>query len=276
MAEHFYDPVGKCIYCGSTKYALRTDRKLGEEHIIPFGLYGTYVLPEASCKECEKITGRQESKFQRGALLPARTFLSLPTRNKSNRPTELPLLVEDRKVMVKIEHYPACLMLLRFPPPRIIDSSGAWGMGISGKLFSYDADALKLHYGVTKFRWPILRADVLQRVIAKIAHSYAVAKLGIDGFQPSLTHFIRNEQAYGLSNLIGSHHYELEADAGHVMGFAMMEGFPHIVVVRIRLFAEFKMPTYLAVVGTRPGGPPIPDEWKAFDTEPFMEYTHGI
>jgi hypothetical protein len=33
---------------------------LGDEHIVAYGLGGTIVLPEASCKECEKETGRIE------------------------------------------------------------------------------------------------------------------------------------------------------------------------------------------------------------------------
>ncbi len=38
------DPIGRCIYCGGRKGLL-------DEHIIPYGLGGNLVLPEASCKD---------------------------------------------------------------------------------------------------------------------------------------------------------------------------------------------------------------------------------
>jgi hypothetical protein len=42
-------PVGYCIYCQATD-------ELTNEHILPFGLSGTAVLPKSSCKACAKIT----------------------------------------------------------------------------------------------------------------------------------------------------------------------------------------------------------------------------
>jgi len=35
--------IGKCIYCGSTE-------ALSDEHIIPLGLNGAWILEQASCK----------------------------------------------------------------------------------------------------------------------------------------------------------------------------------------------------------------------------------
>src|SRR5260370_30199329 len=43
--------VGRCIYCGATK------GKLTEEHVSPFGLNGCVTLLEASCLDCNKVTG---------------------------------------------------------------------------------------------------------------------------------------------------------------------------------------------------------------------------
>lgn len=43
--EKIYQPVNVCIYCGGTG-------ALSDEHIIPFGLGGRWVLPKASCAEC--------------------------------------------------------------------------------------------------------------------------------------------------------------------------------------------------------------------------------
>jgi hypothetical protein len=46
-----YAPVGRCIYCPDDGSA-----GLGDEHIIPYSLNGTQILPQASCRKCEKIT----------------------------------------------------------------------------------------------------------------------------------------------------------------------------------------------------------------------------
>src|SRR3546814_3930149 len=75
-----YPPVGQCIYCGSTK------EPLGKEHIIPYGLGGNLVLPKASCKGCEAITGGFEQVCLRTMFGPARLRLNMPTRRRKERP----------------------------------------------------------------------------------------------------------------------------------------------------------------------------------------------
>jgi 5-methylcytosine-specific restriction endonuclease McrA len=47
-----FNPVGCCIYCGNDggKEGLRT------EHIISYSSGGKAELPEASCRNCERIT----------------------------------------------------------------------------------------------------------------------------------------------------------------------------------------------------------------------------
>src|SRR5215467_13531941 len=44
-----YPPVGRCIYCPDGAGE-------GDEHIIPYSLNGTQILPRASCHDCERIT----------------------------------------------------------------------------------------------------------------------------------------------------------------------------------------------------------------------------
>ena len=43
-----YKPVGHCIYCGATE-------DLGKEHILPFGLSGSAILPKSSCRSLSLI-----------------------------------------------------------------------------------------------------------------------------------------------------------------------------------------------------------------------------
>jgi hypothetical protein len=93
-----FSPVGFCIYCGAQD-------KLGEEHVIPFGLGGNLILPAASCRQCSDITGRQIE----GAILNAywgthsvpRLRLNLPTRKPKKRPQKRILRITDAKGTVK-------------------------------------------------------------------------------------------------------------------------------------------------------------------------------
>lgn len=75
MPEIKYGPVGKCIYCAAPPPAVLTD-----EHIIPLALGGEHLLLKASCKPCEKITGRFEGIVLRGGLRPIlRDHTRMPT-----------------------------------------------------------------------------------------------------------------------------------------------------------------------------------------------------
>lgn len=91
-AHKRYQPVGKCIYCGST------GKKLTDEHIIAFGLNANSILPDASCEDCNKITSNVEGKILRGLAWQMRTFLGFQTRRSKDVPNTFPLgLVKDGK-----------------------------------------------------------------------------------------------------------------------------------------------------------------------------------
>ena len=75
IAKLSYKPHGRCIYCG-------TIDALQREHIIPFGLSGSAVLPKASCRRCAEITGRFENDVLRGPLWAVRVYRKLRSRRK--------------------------------------------------------------------------------------------------------------------------------------------------------------------------------------------------
>lgn len=76
--------VGRCIYCGSKTLPLT------DEHIIPLGLKGYWILSKASCKACATITSKFEMDILRSALGEVRFGLDLPTRHPKKRPDKLP------------------------------------------------------------------------------------------------------------------------------------------------------------------------------------------
>lgn len=181
------EPVGECIYCGST------EARLTDEHIIPAGLNGTWVVPAASCSACAATISRAELLVQRGALLSPRASLGLFTRNPDDRPMTLPLTVNGVPVDVPASEYPGFLTLLEFEPP------GFW----SGKLcppgvvrvrgFATRLDRERLERlarqalgeaeaGEVSVSWSVEfsteELEALQRVLAKIAYCAVVAQQG--------------------------------------------------------------------------------------------------
>lgn len=111
--------IGGCIYCG----AIGTS--LNEEHIVPLSLGGSWLLCQASCRECQDITSRIELDVFRYTLLPIRAKLNLPTRRRNKRPTEFPLTIErdgkEATENIPIDKYPAILALPRFKLPAYVD-----------------------------------------------------------------------------------------------------------------------------------------------------------
>jgi HNH endonuclease len=87
-----FPPVGRCIYCGTST------GELTDEHIIPLALGGNMVLPQASCRDCAKITGQIEGfnlEARRGIFGPLRLRLKLPTRHPKKRPENVEYDITD-------------------------------------------------------------------------------------------------------------------------------------------------------------------------------------
>lgn len=264
MASNAHPPANRCIYCGSLVYARDSKRLLAEEHIIPLGLNGTDVLPRASCRHCERVTGRLESKVLRGALLGCRTILNLQTRSPKERPKTLPLFytVEgvERKAEIPIEDYPATLLLLRLGKPGIFrnpeDGPPVWHPW--HHLFVDRMEVLRRHYGITEFSPAMFDTSAFSRMLAKIAHAFVAANMGMDSFTPLLPRLILDDSGSDLAgqNLLhmvgGEAEIRPPQDLLHWMQFEdpTPETLPFIVV-QIRLFAFLGSPTYRIVVGRR-------------------------
>src|SRR5262249_4088037 len=102
-----------------------------------------------------------------------------------------------------------------------------------------------------------VKPQQFSRFLAKIAHSYAVARLGFDGFKPFLLDLIHRRNVEKALELVGS---EPEIPPPAKGKFHELDLVPHneFVVVRIRLFASSSadgkaMPVYLVVAGARHG-----------------------
>lgn len=241
-----YPPLGECMYCGAKE-------KLSDEHIIPYAMSGTLVLPQSSCERCAAITSRIERKVLRGFMFDARVVGNFPSRRKRDRPTKLTakLLAADDSVVEKevgVSEMPAFLTLPTFSPAAVLNGKPPTrGVNLVGtetlhfgknvEEFVKDHDASGLQFGGT------VEASELAQLLAKIAYGYLVATMGLFPREETpLLRLIRGE-ADDASTWIGSSDYQLQIEAKkprHAMGIVPIsnqegqQGF----VVRVKLFAD--------------------------------------
>jgi HNH endonuclease len=254
MAVRF-DPVGTCIYCG------KKNTRLNEEHIIPFGLGGQFILPEASCRACETITAKFEGVVQRTIYGDFRMRHNLPSRRKKDRPKfrTIGTLGPDGQVSKKdvpVEEFPAPYWVYTFGQCGILLGSqpdtdvSLWTMKTIHDTQAMDAFIEKYNWDRT-LNFKVMPYHFM-RMIAKIAHSFAVALIGYNCFKPIILGPILNEKA-NVSYFVGmnekqepfglTHGHEVKiVFQGRISGTTL-------IIVHVRLFPFAETPTYHAVVG---------------------------
>jgi hypothetical protein len=253
-----YAPVGRCIYCdGETS-------ELGDEHIIPYSLNGTHILPEASCRTCEAVTSYLDGFLSRDVFYQLRVSGQMRTRGEL--PKKFPVIFgyadgRKEKEMVSADIHPATLTIPKFRMPDLLSGRPPDGnFYLTHKTWMRESaafDALKAAKGVTTAEvetW--VKPVPFSRALAKIAHSYAVARLGVYGFKPLLRDLIHGRNVGRGPELVGS---EPEVpppatDNIHELELDLLQ-YPKFVVVRMRLFAGFSiagehaMPVHVVVAG---------------------------
>ncbi len=248
-------PAGLCVYCGASTYTTEGG-KLHEEHIVPLSINGNYVLPEASCRDCEQITGRNEALIMRGGFRAVREYLQLRSRTKK-RPQELPLFnvnrIEGNKVMVPVDDYPVMWMIPRFDLPGALRPPGYVSTGNPppwSTAINLDHDKLAKH-GIKNFTTIQIDVFAFVRMIAKIGHALAVSRYGLHHFVPFLRHIILHEAGPEAFEFIGGR-AETPHDTEELHGLTLRTlrvGDRVLLVAEIRLFATLGAPIHLAVVG---------------------------
>lgn len=263
--ESLFPPVGVCIYCGATEYAPGSNRSLAAEHIIPLAIGGNLVLPEASCRSCERVTGRIESIALNNHLIGPRRAMGLKGRTPAHKSAKkLPVFVSrngrDEKVMIPVEDHPSALFLLQLHNPPVLQTLLGQNtpdpVGFFVKWFNYKEDVLREKYGIKEWSTTALDLHVFTRMLAKIGYSYAVAKLGLNGFDPVLKSAINDpdRNSAGAVPYVGGQPMQPPEPALHTISEGTgTVGEITLHSVQIRLFAQFGAPTYVVVVGTKCG-----------------------
>lgn len=272
QAAHTYKPAGYCIYCGSTG-------QLSDEHIIPLGLGGRLVLPQASCSTCSTKTSKLERTCMRTMYGPLRMRYGLPTRRKNSRPETLQLKIKRTEaseweyVPVVQERYPFLITFPYFEAPgalTVVEESAAAGpatrrLWIRGASPNHDfhelLQSLAEELGVYSLM-PESKAEVSAfcSLLAKIALAYTVAERGVAAQRSRLANMAVGDDMQNCLYYIGSvEKDEPPSDSLHELSLCH-HARTGSILVRLRLLAKLGTPTYFVVLP--PQAPRHRPKWK--------------
>lgn len=254
-----YDPIGRCIYCGSLAPG---EQRLSKEHIIPMGLGGSDTLPESSCKSCEKITSRFERICLQKMFREARAHFKIPAKRKrrrEGRPSRLSAGFEaghkTKWKAVPVDDHPFFLAMPKFglagqlygkKPDNQIEI-----LGSSIKPASKDTLSRFRRIGA-KSTYQIWALSEFCQLLEKIAHGYACAELGLNNFEPLLPEVILGISPYSFHFVGGGLAADLGAEnALHRIKLTTLQALDgsEFLGAYIQLFADKDAPTYHVIVG---------------------------
>jgi hypothetical protein len=249
-----YRPVNRCIYCG-------TEEDLGDEHIVPYSLGGMSFLPAASCRKCEAVTSAFEGRCASVNYGSFRVRENVQTRNPKRRPKHLRMTSTEEGIesvhLVLKEGAIATMPVFRFRPPGYLVDPMRKEIGWAGATFELKTDPPRQPELWKSYKAPSFSVtqrfdpDSHARLLAKIAHALAIGHLGLDGFEPWLPPYILGHDQC-LSYLVGG--FVANEEPLNVLHEIKYEVWPaddrFIVLVKLRLFAQFGGPHTQVVVGT--------------------------
>jgi hypothetical protein len=244
--------VGECIYCGSR------DDALNDEHIVPFGLSGPWVLERASCAKCARITSTFERSVLKDTLMVARATMGLATRRPNQRPTHFSLSItrfgHRNELRVPVSELTGTAIMLVLETPAYLDGR-PYDRGVIVK------GVLELHVGGLHIEdmAKVMGAEAVQtsatfhgndfeRMLAKIGYGFAIAAYGVEGF----------EEVYVLQSILGKTDdvgmwvgcpTDYLAEVSSNLHEAQVGTSGRDVHVRVRPFASCRGPWYQIVVG---------------------------
>ena len=270
-----YPPVGngQCIYCNVPEELSRLD----EEHIIAKYLGGKGTLDEASCAACSAITSAFEGHCSTDFFESLRAERGLRGRRRKKW-THLPILEEcppeindppaPRKLAkfetpVPTKDYPTIFVLPIFEEPGLLlgkePSREYQNVRLSVFQVSDRDERVKRlqESGLKGVKiYQEMRIYQFVRMLAKIAHAFAMAEYGARVFEPLLLPIILSNDPFGPYLVGGTRGPPVSADRGmhrvHTELWDRPDGC--FILARIRLFGDLSpiIPIYTAVVGRLP------------------------
>lgn len=252
-----YQPANRCIYCDTTGV------ELSDEHVLPYSLGGSYVLPKASCRAHATMTSQIEQRVARDIYGTLRAQEGVQTRRRSLQRALLATPIEvtgvdlrgrPARAKVRSTELPRLDLVLMLPPPGILlgrdpmqDSKSAISIDVSDPV----SDRIllrKLKWRSLDIRSPGMRPNDVIRLLAKIAHGFACAELGSNAFQPLLLPLILGEEVAG-SHFVGGFEPQLPQLDEALKLREVSLGATRFVAVDISLHFFAKTPRYQVVCG---------------------------
>jgi hypothetical protein len=255
LDRHRFEPVGECIYCGA-----RAD--LSDEHIVPFGLGGNLILPDASCGPCARITGDFERIVLRGPLRAVRVARGIQSRRRHrDAPTVLPLEArfgeEWRRVELPYEEHPVIAQFLLLNPPGYfapdayegdisVRGHAAYAWGPHPKDVAEALGAADIR--ITQSYAP----GAFARMIAKIGYGMAVAGHVVElaRGRPDVVSAILGHSTK-IGHWVGLEDESLERTPDHVLHTVRVihDAGRGVLLARVQVLSNSGTPTYVVVLG---------------------------
>jgi hypothetical protein len=245
-----FDPFTYCIYCGSI------DCRLTDEHIIPLSLNGDLILPKSSCESCANITKKFEQIVARNMYGHFRLKHNFKTRRKKERNSQIAAVFDmagiDKPIVLPASEVPTSFVALKLPPPGIFSdlelSDLNPEMKIEIKANTKEWDSFAKRFDARQIQGPEMNVfwGPFCQLLAKIAHSYAMAVLKGNYFQPYLNDLILGKSHY-LSHYVGGSSKDVPNAA---LWFDVVLGNGEwLLCVGINLLGNGSLPSYQVVVG---------------------------
>lgn len=265
---------GICIYCRTANITLT------DEHVIPYALAAnTIVLEKSCCLTCQRIIQPYEQAVLKNQLGNFRAQVQAPTRTRrKDRPTHFDLrfveldqtgaLVRDLGTRtVPLDSAPLVLCLWSSPPPRLLRKPDAEVNEVGAPWTFYEQSvAVQLcrqvasETGATNVALNLGNVNRVHylRALAKTAHAYAAAKIGLELFDPFLEDLIlaRTDDVakYVGDSYLASPFVEHPAHTAQIsIGEATDGPAAGFLIVRIQLYPSLGSPSHLVVVGRANG-----------------------
>lgn len=249
-----YNPVGTCIYCGTDGGS----EGLTDEHIVPFALLGNMILPKSSCRQCATVTSAFELICSRSTYGSFRMREKLPTRRPAKRPSEVSVEADGLPMMVAEAGAIAGFPIIRFktPPgaltiPPVANDWPEVELEVKTAPPREPDHWDRLPRGNLTFAPVTFHIPSFARLCAKIAHGFAVAEFGIDGFEAWLPSYILGtDRRFG--HVLGSSHEQQRSDPiANALNWSAYETAAwNLLAVHIHLFPSMGQPPITVVVGS--------------------------
>lgn len=252
-----YARVGRCIYCGATAGLTR-------EHIVPFAISGDLILPDASCKDCSRVTSSLETSLLKDSFGLIRNKYGYRTQNSKKRHNKSEFefcIIDSNGNKTAVNNSGDFIPLVSWALPFIREPGLMLRESLENVtkddetmvvISEHDINAMKRIAGNDhgfEFLSGTVNLDKFYRAVAKIAHSFAVATLGIERCNWLLTEIIING-CPDIRNFVGGiKNIEPIENLSYFITLGTCNiNEKRLLLAKLRFFCYLATPTYIAVL----------------------------